>query len=195
VHQPEALRLPPAKVAPEILFRRLSATPAPSAPLPFTFWSIRHEPLSVIALTAREISEAYDDHGEGALVILMARSLHAGGPFRLFDDPDEARDLPDPEVQAALQAWGPVWFAVCPSYGRCDATAWHETLVKGARHPSNGTACRLMGESYFTAEYGKFVRMVNEPDRYYGMPASQLTDGQIMCFRAARKIYEEQFKE
>jgi hypothetical protein len=186
--------LPPSDVSADALFRRLSAT-SPSAPLSFQFRSIEHEPLSVVALTAREISEAYDDHGDGALVILMARSLHAGGPFRLFDDPDEARDLPEPEVQMALQAWAPVWFAISPTYGRCDAVAWTARITEGARHPSNGTASLLMGESYATADYGKYTRMTDRPERYYGLPASKLTDGQLMCFRAARKIYEEQFRE
>jgi hypothetical protein len=184
---------PPEKIAPDALFRRLIRTPRPEAPLPFRFRNLEHEPLSVVALTSTELAEADSLEGDAAGLWLIAHSLRAGGHL-LFDDPEVLLDLPHTETDALLAAVNVAFHGICPRYGRSDWFAWRDKLRIGAQHASNETVATMLGDSYDAVTVGKFNRVLDRPDRFFGVAPVELTDGQLMAFRVARELHEERYK-
>jgi len=76
---------------------------------------------------------------------------------------------------------GPIG-VVSPTYNRSDSAAWGERLRAGASHDSNMAETLLLGQAFDWTGGGE------QPDRYFGAPLADLTDGQLMAYRAARDV-------
>lgn len=77
---------------------------------------------------------------------------------------------------------------VCsPVMWRCNTDAWRKALSNGAQHTTNISDMMAMAESGepLGNEGGHRWR----PDRYYGAPVCELTDGQVMAYDAAQSAY------
>jgi len=187
------LILPPPGVAPEVLFRRF-VVPKPRLRLDFRFKSFQHPALWVEALTTTEIVAAIEGCSESeALVNIIPRSLTAGGEF-VFGDVDELLDLPDPEVDALIIGFGKAFREICPISYQSDWHEWLSELKKGAQHHTNERATVLLGQCYEAATFGNRVRILDRPDRYFGVQMHRLTDGQMMAYRAARALHEDRMR-
>lgn len=182
---------PPANVSPARLFRLLLQKPRPSIPIDHRLHGA--PPITVRALRGREASAALDDAAQGVIAevavsirsaaLVAAAAFVAGRP--LFATADDARDLYEddfvPLRDAVIRALG----TVSPIYGLSNESTWMEALTKGARDPSNrgdANAIRLCHDVAF----GAVANFNPRPDRFFGMALSDLTDGQLMAFRAAR---------
>lgn len=75
-----------------------------------------------------------------------------------------------------------VFDVVSPSYIRSDSRAWGERLRAGARHGSNAFETLLLAQAY------DWAGGAEQPDRYFGVPLIDLTDGQLMAYRAAHEV-------
>jgi hypothetical protein len=81
---------------------------------------------------------------------------------------------------------------VCsPSYTRSDWKAWELALVNGASDRSNIThAMHMTMCADVTIGFGGSCT-IGRPDRYFGLPVAELTDGHLMAFEAARTAAEK----
>ncbi len=87
------------------------------------------------------------------------------------------------EVRLALDT-------VSPTYVLSDVAEWHRVLVAGARHPTNWWTVREMANCV-DVSLGPGQAFAHErPDRYFGLPVRELTDGHLMAYRAARAATE-----
>lgn len=176
---------PPPDVSPPRLFRLLVARPRPEQPIAFRFAGVEHAPLVVRAPLACEVNAALDvAPSDAAAAALVAVSLYADGA-RLFGSAADVLDLPDVELPALTRDVLSALARIAPMYGRCNEPAWHEALVRGSQHPSNRTAWRALAGSVDIVLGAKRPIYVERPDRYFGVPLADLTDGQWMAFRAA----------
>lgn len=173
---------PPEHIAPDQLFRLLTSTPRPSLPIDFTFAGLPVAALEVVALTTREVASAADD------AELVATSLRVDGA-RLFASASDVSDLPLDTWLALAAAWRKTFLVVSPRYHACDWKAWKETLINGASHITNCTTAGLLGSAYEV--HG--TRLIERPERFFGLPPCDLTDGQMMAYRAARTLHEREW--
>lgn len=178
---------PPAGVPSVRLFRSLLTVPFPIRPIPFRFVGVDHGPLQVRGLSLHDALEARDD-GETAVV---TRCLLDADGERVFADPSDMFELTDGEHAAVTRAVFAALDAVCPTPGRADSLAWRTALTQGARHSSNIALTTLLGESYEVAGGIAKPRIIDRPERYFGIPPRALTYGHLLCYRAARTINEE----
>lgn len=188
---------PPDDVPPQRLFRLLVRRPRPWQPIAYRYPAAPDVALHVRALTPLELAEALDDAGdEGAPAEVasdraMGRVVVAGlwedhGP--VFTSAEQAARMPH-------QAWGSLMDAalrglagIMPSRALCSADEWAEwrkALDKGARHPSNmGEAFRMRDCHDLVLGWRGSVRRFR-PERYFGLPVADITDGQLLAFDAA----------
>lgn len=78
---------------------------------------------------------------------------------------------------------------VSPTMWRCNIDAWRMKLRKGAQHATNVADMMTMAESG-EPTYDLGTRQWR-PDRYYGAPLCDLTDGQILAYDAAQLAYRD----
>jgi hypothetical protein len=190
---------PPDHIPAAALFRLMLETPGPTLPLQLRLPGFG--PLHVRAISSRRIAQAVD-YGRtlpkgleesGASAAVIAASLyHEGG--RVFASADDVLDLNAGTFDAIWREASDVLETIAPTYGRCDANAWHVKLCVGAKDPSNVAACRGLGGAYEFVAVGKHARFIDRPDRFFGLPGAELLDGHWMAFGAARAIVEEQHK-
>ena len=80
--------------------------------------------------------------------------------------------------------------AVCsPRYASHDVAQWRTKLSEGAE--LNGAISFPLGGCYEV--HGE--RLVDRPDRYFGIPVANLLDCHWMIYRASREYYERRLKE
>jgi hypothetical protein len=116
---------------------------------------------------------------------LIVRSLYAGS-YPAFESVDQIGDLIGDEMETLMAEVQPALRVISPTYGRADWRAWDAALKLGARHGSNSAEAILLGACY--SEYAE------RPDWYFGGCLADLTDGQMMAYRAARSIVLQQRK-
>jgi hypothetical protein len=188
---------PPPGVSPARLFRLLLRRPRPEIPIAYRIRGAEDVPLRVRALSSAdeaavaEAAEGWGDAGpsRAADEFVFRALLTQDGPA--FASPDEvgALDSTDAlslakEVRAALDV-------ISPNYARSDVEAWGRALKQGARAGGNwADAIALGGCVDYAFGYG-VGRLVERPDRYFGCPLADLTDGQWMAYRAAREVAQE----
>ena len=181
---------PPLGVPAPKLFRQLLQS-RPVRQLPFRFVGVDHDPLQVRGLSLLEAQEARDEADDETAAIVAHCVLDAHGA-RVFRSADEVLDLPEGESVALKSAALGVLDAFCPLPGRSDLVAWRETVAKGARDPSNVTIVGLLGAAYEIAGGISKPRFIDRPERYFGVPLRDLSYAQLLAFRVARSIHEEQ---
>ena len=191
---------PPADVTPERLFRRLLRRPRPWAPVPYQFPGTTI-PLHVRALTPYEAACAMDVDvpeapqaalADQALAGLVVASLYEpGGPA--FASADQAGRMPQREWARLMTASLTALYGVMPSRQFCKDADWQEwtkALTKGAQHPSNLTETIRLAACHDISVGFAGVARKRRPDRYFGLPDADLTEGQQMAFDAAFNFIE-----
>jgi len=188
------LRQPPQHLSPERLFRLLNRAPRPRLPVSLPFPGIVRPgcPTFVYGLTSIEIEEAFDESDSEAKVIrdsivqarLIVLSLHEGD-IPVFGSLGEIMDLHTVDFNLLASAVVQPLLDVSPTFGRIDSEAWIETLAIGAEHISN------VQQAVSLAQCKNGWTGAPEPDRYYGLPQQQLTDGHWLCVMAAMKLSEK----
>ncbi len=142
--------------------------------------------LEVRAPTAREFACALDEEGDAARQrALIALVLWSGGT-RAFRVSGGADLLYCSEFDAL---WSAVWRAldrIAPSRSRSDERAWFDQLRDGASARDNLSIMAAMADSRdLNRAYGYKPAWLPRPDRYYGRATCELTEGQLLAYRAA----------
>lgn len=192
------MRLPPVPtvVSHAVLFRSLLPL-RPSLPLKFRFRGLPNAELHAQAFSPHEANVVHDEaqclpeseRKDRILAAYVANSLVDSLHRRIFASADEVGSFDESEFHLVSTA---VWNAlgrVGPLLRHADAEAWHAALCAGAKDPSNAQALYLLSQSYDVA--GMSGRILDRPERFWGVPACQLLDGHILVYRAARAVYEE----
>ena len=178
---------PPKEVEPGELFRLLLQKPRP-------WWDTDEG--RVVALTATE--RAGIEQATARLpsqAAWLARSRHEvalclhdeSGPQ--FGSADELGDLKPYELRRLIAAVRSGLRVCCPEYGYCNLMAWRITLLAGAR--SVPAIAGMIGSCIDEGAR----KIVSRPDRWFGLPLSELTDGQWMAYHAGRAYVDEQAKQ
>lgn len=160
-----------------------------------------HVALHVRALLPLELAEALDV-GDGlppdvASDRAMARVVVAAlwtdkGPA--FASEDEAARMPQREWSRLMDAGLRGLCGVMPSRALCDVSEWEEwrkVLDKGARHPSNAVESFRMRDCVDLVAGHYAIARPPRPDRYFGMPIADITEGQQLAFDAARAAADD----
>ena len=160
-------------------------------------------PLRVVALKSTEINETVfacdsiepPEARSGAFTEwLISKALVLDEPSypSAFASPDEVGSLDDHEIRELAGAVDWALSRIGPTYARSDTAAWKDVLRRGARnnlaeaYSLGGCVDISMGP---TSRY-----TIARPDRYFGVPLVELTDGHWMAYRAAREVWEEDSK-
>lgn len=105
-----------------------------------------------------------------------------------FSDPNEAAGMPQREWDRFMDAALRALYGVMPARVFCDEPQWREwqtTLTKGAKHISNCTEMLRIHSCCDIVIAGTGRVFVRRPDRYFGVPVADLTEGQQLAFNAA----------
>jgi hypothetical protein len=190
--------LPPRDVAPERLFRLLLRRPRPLLPLTFRLPFAPAIALAVQGLTALEDAEVVDVDSDLPAEIrtstiarrLIAATLLADGS-PAFASAEDVGALTASEVQALSGAVFRGLHVVSPMLRSINRDAWHDVLVKGAEHRANlSTAGAIFTSTTTLVTPTRFVHLP-APDRYFGLPLADLTDGQLLAYNAARAVFDK----
>lgn len=181
---------PPAEVSPAKLFRLLSRAPRPVVPLAARFAFAPHLQLHCRALHPREWAEWEDDgHDIETVVLTHALCDDDGTPLldreRVFLLSEAERSI-FTAVIAALNIIGPSFAR--PPVLAINVDSWMATLRAGAAE--NPSILWSMGTIYEASEW----RIVETPERFFGLPRHELLDGHWIAYRAARAVVEERWK-
>lgn len=190
-----AQRVPPPRTErwrPARLFRLL-VDRAPRLPIPFRFADASDAPLVVRGLRGSDVLNAVDqamdsseDARELAFCPMMLELALVTPEGRPFADAATYRQVDADELR---RAWGAVSSAlniVAPIRATADMPEWERVLHLGAQQ--NGSIAGRIAECLdVSVGFGGVVR-IPRPDRYFGLPICELTDGQLMAFGAAYRI-------
>lgn len=172
---------PPANVKPGRLFRLLLALPRPAEALDYRLEAAPHVRLYAQALTSLELAEA-QDHDEHEAAVVAASLVDKAGN-RLVT----AEDLLLLNEREFVGLRGAVFASLCrisPSYRLADVDAWDRALREGAAlHLSTVVAMGSCREAVGN-------RIVEAPEKFFGVHRGALLDGHWMAFRAAQHVYE-----
>jgi hypothetical protein len=190
---------PPKEIPAARLFRLLLARPYAVAPLTYRIRGAEAIPLRVRALRSAD-ELAISDASVGAPAIagscaaseLVLRALLApGGPA--FASVETVDAMGTDEVMRLASAVRAALNVISPTYVLADSALWMARLKEGAR--ANWSEALSLGGCSDVA-YGFGVgRATERPDRYFGIPLADMTDGQWMVYRAARAVFEEAQKK
>lgn len=187
---------PPREVAPERLFRLLITKPRPWWPLEHRVAAAPHIKLHVVALRGVEEADCYSagdvatPEGRTAVAAaLVVATLHTPRG-RAFGEPSEVTRLPSADFDALAASVMQALCVVSPTESRSDRAAWETALRTGAQDMQNLAEAICMADSSDII-VGSKAHFEPRPDRYYGMPLSDMTDGQRMVFRAAWNVIKE----
>jgi len=162
---------PPTNVDPTELFLSLLVLPRPERDIPYRLPGAEDIPLRVRALSSTELRSIGSD---GAALIRMALLPRLEAPGELFTEP-ELQEV----ARAIWRALGPF-----PAFGHADSSAWSPVLEKAARGTLEGYALSTcLDLDPMTG------RSIERPDRYFGVPLSQLIDCHWIAYRAACAAY------
>lgn len=179
-----------------MLFRLLTTRPRPVWSLDFRIRAAPSVALFVRALTGKEDAAAFTsswDEPEEIQNGVAARNLVTvalcDAQARPMLDYDHTGQLDERELyQLALAVMGGLNI-VSPVFWRCAIDAWRAKLRSGAQHFTNVADMMTMAESG-EPTYDLGTRQWR-PDRYYGAPLCDLTDGQILAYDAAQLAYRD----
>lgn len=180
---------PPKDIEPAALFRMLIRRPRPKIKIEHRIYLLSRFELWAHALTSEEVHRAIDEGGEHEVA---ARSIFCDGELA-FNSGKEVGLLETMECRLLMSAFSRAFGAICPSLASQDAQLWKNVLSKGAKAPSNFSIVVAMSECCDVATGAGLIRN-QRPERYYGLPMAELTDGQRMAFSAANKLVNEQIE-
>jgi len=182
---------PPVGYPKEKLFRKLLELPRPTWPLKFRVEGVPHIRLHVRAIKSIQAADVNDglleiEHREvrqyegAARVISLCVYTDKG---RAFTSPDQALRLSESELDQLGSEITVALQHCSPTFRRSDAQSWELALKEGAQHMSNFYESMSMYRSCDRA--GMDANLVERPERYFGVPMCELTDGHLMVFSAA----------
>jgi hypothetical protein len=180
--------IPPKDVSPQRLFRLLIQRPRPALEVDHRASFAPNVPLRVVALTAAEYGTAIDVaeafsfdmmRWRSSMAALVQASLYVGQE-RAFQSVEAVGELMDEHVEELVGIVTSALAIIGPQYAGSNVDAWDKVLRKGAEHVSNLSTTMVLGGC--VGQHGE------EPERFFGCPLSQLTDGQLMAYRAANKV-------
>lgn len=190
--------LPPRDVPAARLFRLLLGRPRPVLPLALRLPFAPDVALAVQGLTALEDAEVVDvdpDLPPEILRSTIARRLIAAALLAdgrpAFASAEDVGALTEPEVRALSNAVFRAAHVVSPVRRAVDTKAWHDRLVEGAKHRVNRSTAEAIFLSTQTIVWPRAVTHEPAPDRYFGMPLADLTDGQLMVYSAAVSVFDK----
>lgn len=191
-----ALLGPPADIAPERLFRLLLRAPRARTTVTLPeLGGVTAGAVYVLALSAAEEATAYDEctgAHEAVHLSVLGAELAA---LALYDEQGQLFQggaelcsvLDEHEADQVINATLAMLARISPSFRTCDYDAWLAKLAIGAAHPSNMAQASALGSCADVAYGPKRMHTSPRPDRYFGVPLGQLTDGQWLVYRAARQ--------
>ncbi len=193
----DKLRQPPADVPPDELFRALLRSPWAVSGISFRLQAAPDVRLSVKALRSSEWSSVGDSlRGIGESEIRDSKRFTQFIYLALLADGEKAFDSPAQILQLDRGQHRRLGLSVVfglascsPTYVFSDVAAWDKKLRLGAAHPTNFTDSMLLYGSTDTSSSAVHGR----PERYFGVRAGELTDGQFMAFAAARNVMKRHF--
>lgn len=181
---------PPKHITPERLFRILSDPEGPRLAIDYRITGAENVPLEVRAPTARAFAIALDQEGDDTTSkeaaqrrALIATTLWSGG-MRAFGTFGEVGQLYASEFAALEEAVLVALEVVAPSSCYSHRALWWARLKEGSKVPSNWPIALAMAHSQDLVS-GFKPPLVPRPERYYGRPVCELTEGQMMAYEAA----------
>lgn len=191
---------PPSESAIEAehLFRLLLRSPRAELPITYRIPAAPHIALRVVALSGNEESSAWDDarslRSEDArdaelVAGLIVRSLHTRRG-RAFANVGQVGELEPHNVSDLASHVIAALCVVSPTYGSIDQRAWELRLEKGATHLSNAHQAAMLADCIDVSLASGVRYTTPRPDRYFGLRMGELTDGQLLVFRAARSVVQ-----
>ena len=121
---------------------------------------------------------------------LVAASVWLDGE-RAFDGVADVAALSSAEATELAAEVLAALAIVSPTYAHSDSAAWEAALHQGARAHENIHDAIWLGQCVDTSAGFSVVYTTPRPDRYFGLPIGELTDGHHMAFAAARRVVEE----
>jgi len=184
---------PPTDCKEKFLFRSLLRRPRPQQALNFRVRGAEHIKLYARALKSLEQAEAFEAGDDIELEQLTVSAITAElisltvytPRGRAFGSSDDVMRLSGNEIGQLGSEVLNVLHAISPTYSRSDTGAWEMALKKGAQDLSNIHEAMSMYRS--CDRVGMDGTVYERPDRYFGLPICELTDGQLMVFSAATK--------
>ena len=154
--------------------------------------------LFVRALKSIEYAEVFEQEHEVKQVMtsrvtagLIATSV-VTTRGRAFNSSTEVLGLSDGEVsQFGLEVLRAL-HAISPTYHHSNVEAWRMALKEGAQHGSNITEALTMYRS--CDRVGMNGVAWERPDRYFGLPMCELTDGQLLVYSASVELIGSMLK-
>lgn len=175
---------PPKSIDAAALFRKL-LEPRPSIEIAFRFSSAPDVQLECRAVNGSVWAEASRTNSSA---LIVAESVYTTTGERVFARESEVGCLTQAEFNGLLGDTLAALDTVGPSLRRIDVRAWETTMAEGAR------ACPFESETLAMcvdiAIGFSGHAMVPRPDRYWGLPFSQLLDGHWLAFWASRKLHD-----
>jgi len=175
---------PPADVSASALFRLLLAVPYAERPIDYRLRGAEDVSLSVRALRSCDEADLLEeadvleaDRRANALLAGYVRLALIADGERAFRDERDMGALTTEEVRALGRQVVAALVRISPSYLRSDLESWMARLREGAAAPNNAPAREMLGSA--------------TPERYFGRPLCELTDGQMMAANAAYGIVNE----
>lgn len=142
------------------------------------------------ALAMGDDIEAGDARASSILCGLAAACVYVGDA-PAFGSASDVRRLSSGEVSELCAEVHRALSQCSPLYAVSDARAWHSALKDGATHARNYTmAARVASCVDVVGGFQKAYRH-QRPDRWFGLPTCELTDGQLMAYDAARSAFEK----
>ncbi len=189
-------RGPPLYVAPDRLFRRLLRSPRAVSP---TAVPIAGAPGTscVCAIHPLDEADAIERHAGAPDALrltlvaaeLTALALHEGDARAFADGTQLLRLLTERDAMAVMRATLAALDTISPSFRRIDEDAWVAHLAEGAKTGGNAEQAIALA----LCVEGNARTGIPRPEWYFGLPAGQLTDGQRLAFRAARRaVFDEE---
>jgi hypothetical protein len=180
---------PPKNIEPGRLFRLLLRRPRPWLALNYRIRGLERFALTVRALKSIEYAEALEEGPLGPLVACLR--LASGEPA--FGGVADLAGLRFDEAERLQGAANEALATVSPLYGYANPRSWNVALMKGAAE--NAHEAFALGSSYDTSYGWGVVRTAPRPDRYFGCPLADLTDGQWLAYWGAREHLDTELRK
>jgi hypothetical protein len=177
------VRLPPTSIDSVQLFRLLSE-PHPSWPIEFRFKAAPDVALEARAVHRRSWRQA--EASRSWLPVVVA-SLYSGGS-PVFSGVTDAGMLEQAEFASLADGVLSALSIVGPVSGQIDWPAWERVVCDGARRCGYESEQVAMS-SDVAVGFAGLVRSPR-PDRYWGVPLSELLDGHWLTYWACRKVHD-----
>lgn len=189
--------VPPPKCDKRLLFRGLLRRPRPQQALLFRVLGAEHVKLYARGVKGLEYAEAFEAGDDLEVEQLSISTITAAllsitvytPQGRAFASGDDVLRLSSSEMaQLGSEVLDALHF-ISPTYQRSNIEAWSVALREGAAHQSNFQEALAMYKS--CDRVGMDAVAYERPDRYFGLPMCELTDGHLMVFSAAVKFISD----